>query len=194
MPTHTDAVEAAPERFQSTPGTTGFTPTEYQAGGSEIGAMRGASDTSSQHLPPADNVIGSGANAQSAPETPHAEIPSRPMNRSGISTDTEADLPTTDKNPSPTQDPYLTSPERMEHVNKNSDAVQNMPEMKDNRDLQDAGYRYLQHKECVDDYSSQLKADTEALEKAGVKQKLDDILKKREEAGEKRGPRCDLVS
>lgn len=89
------------------------------------------------------------------------------------------------------------TPEEMQSVDRNSAAVQKMFPGAENQELRDAAYRYLMHRECVDDYSSSFKKDSEMLNKhaPGTTDKLEEIIRQRRQQGPAPGSKnCDLVS
>lgn len=89
------------------------------------------------------------------------------------------------------------TPEEMQSVDRNSAEVQKMFPGAENQELRDAAYRYLMHRECVDDYSSSFKKDSEMLNKhaPGTTDKLEEIIRQRRQQGPAPGSKnCDLVS
>lgn len=88
--------------------------------------------------------------------------------------------------------------EEMQSVDRNSAEVKKLFPGAENQELRDAAYRYLMHRECVDDYSASFKKDSEMLEKhaPGSVDKLEEIIRQRRQQG---GPApgshpCEAVS
>ncbi len=89
------------------------------------------------------------------------------------------------------------TPEEMQSVDRNSAEVKKLFPGAENQELRDAAYRYLMHRECVDDYSSSFKKDSEMLNNhaPGTTDRLEEIIRQRRQQGPAPGSKnCDLVS
>ncbi|MBU6454321.1 MAG: hypothetical protein KGS72_21265 [Cyanobacteria bacterium REEB67] len=92
----------------------------------------------------------------------------------------------------------LADPERMKSVDHLSTEVEKLlgkGDPEDYNSVQNAAYRYMMNKECVDDYSSTSEADQAIINKADptLLKKLDDIVAADEKKGPVPGSKCEGV-